>query len=212
MWTQLLVFFFRSDNEHFNLDDLKRQEKYFSIHLGERQCIYPPASSKEKLFHAGPGIPIIKWYNAWKYFQKLAHQIYSFTESTQYPISITNLSIRFDNTVKLLFLITQEEVLKHMKSLLFFFVIRFQWSFTAIEHHLSAVYTLHNYLPDHEAHCRIDLVKDNKAMTLLRKILLTRFIFKMSKNNFQGYCISLTVKSNWKSHSRYNKRGNQRKI
>lgn len=119
MWTQLLVFFFRSDNEHFNLDDLKRQEIYFSIHLGERQCIYPPASSKEKLFHAGPGIPIIKWYNAWKYFQKLAHQIYSFTESTQYPISITNLSIRFDNTVKLLFLITQEEVLKHMKLLFF---------------------------------------------------------------------------------------------
>lgn len=69
-------------------------------------CIYPAASSKEKLFHPGPGIPIIKRYNAWNYFQKLVHQIYSFTESTQYPISITNLSIRFDNTVKL-----QEEVL-----------------------------------------------------------------------------------------------------
>lgn len=50
---------------------------------------------------------------------------------------------------------------------------------------MSAVYTLHNYLPDHVAHCRIDLVKDNKAMTLLRKTLLTSFIYIQNvKNEF----------------------------
>lgn len=60
----------------------------------------------------------------------------------------------------------------------FFFVIRFQWSFKAIEHHLSAVYTLHNNLPCHIPHSRIDLVKDNKTLTLSCKILLASMIFK----------------------------------
>lgn len=72
------------------------------------------------------------------------------------PVSYNTL-IHFvlsDNTVlRLLFLFTQEEVLKHMKFLFYCYTLSGRLK-------LSTVYTLHNNLPGHVAHSRIDLVKD----------------------------------------------------